>query len=244
MVSDAHTRISLLDRLQDAADPVAWNEFFHRYWPFVFSIARQRGCTEHTAEEIVQEVMLAVFERKAVFSFDRSRGRFRDWLGGVARNKLRERRRAPAERCRARGGSESYAPDIEDVDDAPDARWEAAFEQAMLMFLLDMVRAEVHPRTFQAFEAFALGGCSGAEAARLTGLTRNAVYQARKNILKRLRELGAVYAEQGPPDEMIRAAIRSRPSASIERSLVTRLGQTVEMCAMAIDRSPLPPGEG
>ena len=78
-------------------------------------------------------------------------------------------------------------------DEAPDAQLEAAFDQAMLAFLLDRVRAEVHPRTYQAFEAFALGGCSGAEAARLTGLTPNAVYQARKNILRRLRELGAAF---------------------------------------------------
>jgi RNA polymerase sigma-70 factor (ECF subfamily) len=226
MVSDTHTRTSLLERIQDGADPMAWDDFFHRYWPFVFSIARQRGCTQHTAEEIVQEVMLAVFERKAVFCHDPSRGRFRDWLGGVVRNTVRARRRAPAQRCRAQGGSGNEFPEIETSGDAPDAMWKAAFEQAMLMFLLDMVRSEVHPRTYQAFEAFALGGCSGAEAARLTGLTRNAVYQARKNVLRRLRELGAVYGQQGPPDEMIRAAIRSRPSAVVERSLATRIGQT------------------
>ena len=113
-----------------------------------------------------------------------------------------------------------------------DARWNAAFDEAMLAFLLDMVRAEVHPRTYQAFEAFALGGCSGAEAARLTGLTPNAVYQARKNILRRLRELGAAFDGQGPPDEMLRAAIRLRPSAVVERSLLTRIERTIQPSAM------------
>ena len=222
MVSSTHTRVSLLERLSEGADPVVWDEFFQRYWPFVFSIARQRGCSEHTAEEIVQEVMLAIFERKAVFAHDPSRGRFRDWLGGVARNKVTVRRRNPAERCRARRQRKRSARATRPCNDAPDARWEAAFDQAMLTFLLDLVRREVHPRTYQAFEAVALGGCSGSEAARLTGLTRNAVYQARKNILRRLRQLGAEFGQQGPPDEMIRAAIRSRPSASVERSLVTR----------------------
>jgi RNA polymerase sigma factor (sigma-70 family) len=222
MASGTHTRTSLLERLEEGSDPMAWDDFFHRYWPFVFSIARQRGCTQHTAEEIVQEVMLAIFEKKAVFRHDPSLGRFRDWLGGVVRNKVAERRRAPVERRRALGNNGDCLPEPEASGDTPDAVWEAAFEQAMLAFLLDKVRAEVHPRTYQAFEAFALGGCSGAEAARLTGLTRNAVYQARKNILRRLRELGAAFEEQGPPDEMIRAAVRSRPSAAVERSLVTR----------------------
>ena len=215
MVSSTHTRVSLLERLSEGAEPVVWDEFFQRYWPFVFSIARQHGCSEHTAEEIVQEVMLAIFQRKAVFAHDPSRGRFRDWLGGVARNKVSVRRRDPAERCRAHGGNGNDLPDHETSNDAPDAQWEAAFDQAMLTFLLDLVRREVHPRTYQAFEAVALGGCSGSEAARLTGLTRNAVYQARKNILRRLRQLGAEFGQQGPPDEMIRAAIRSRPSAAL-----------------------------
>ena len=40
MVSGTHTRASLLERLQDGADPMAWDDFFHRYWPFVFSLAR------------------------------------------------------------------------------------------------------------------------------------------------------------------------------------------------------------
>jgi RNA polymerase sigma factor (sigma-70 family) len=234
MVSDTHTSASLVERLRNGADPVVWDDFFHRYWPYIFSIARQRGCTEHTAEEIVQEVMLAIFEKKAVFRHDPARGRFRDWLGGVVRNKVTLRRRSPADRCRAPGGDNVF-PEIEASGEEPDARWSVAFDEAMLAFLLDMVRAEVHPRTYQAFEAFALGGCSGAEAARLTGLTPNAVYQARKNILRRLRELGAVYDRQGPPDEMIKAAMCARPSAVVERSLVTRIERTARSSAIAND---------
>ncbi len=223
MVSGTHTRTSLLERLHDGTDPMAWDDFFRRYWPFVFSIARQCGCQQHTAEEMVQEVMLAVFEGKAVFCHDPSRGRFRDWLGGVVRNKVIARRRAPDERCRARGGTGTKLPEPESNSDGPNARWEKAYDHAMLLFLLDVVRSEVHPRTYQAFEAVAIIGCSGAEAARLTGLSRNAVYQARKNILRRLRELGVIYGEQGPPDEMIRAAMLSRPSVVVERSLATRI---------------------
>jgi RNA polymerase sigma factor (sigma-70 family) len=232
MVSNANTRMSLLDRLHDGADPVAWDDFFRRYWPYIFSIARRRGCTEHTAEEVVQDVMLAIFEKKAVFRHDPARGRFRDWLGGVVRNKVTLRRRSPAERCRAPGGDDAL-PEIESHDAEPDAELEAAFDQATLAFLLDMVRSEVHPRTYQAFEAFTLGGCSGAEAARLTGLTPNAVYQARKNILRRLRELGAAFDRDGPPEKLIRAAMRSRPSAVVERSLATRIEQTVHPSAFA-----------
>jgi RNA polymerase sigma factor (sigma-70 family) len=233
MVSNANTRTSLLERIRDGADPMAWDDFFRRYWPFVFSVARRQGCTEHTAEEMVQEVMLAVFEKKAVFSHDPARGRFRDWLGGVVRNKVVARRRSPAERCRARGGDGDNLPEIESPDEQPDAAWETAFEHAVLAFLLDRVRAQVHPRTYQAFEAVVFGGCSGAEAARLTGLTANGVYQAKKNVINRLRGLGAVFGRKEPSDEMIREAIRSRPAASIERSLTLQIERTARVSAVS-----------
>jgi len=225
MATGTSTRASVLERLHDGTDPMAWNDFFQRYWPLLFSVARQRGCSEHTAEEIVQDVMLAVFEKKAVFCHDPSRGRFRDWLGGVVRHKVASRRRAPAERCRAQGGDGADRPEP-DSSDTPDAAWEAAFEQAMLAFLLDLIRREMSPRTYQAFEVVTLGECSGAEAARITGLTRNAVYQARRRVVRRLRELGAEYGDRGPPDETIRAALHLRADASVERSLLTRLEQT------------------
>jgi RNA polymerase sigma factor (sigma-70 family) len=234
MVSNANTRTSLLERIRDGADPMAWDDFFRRYWPFVFAVARRQGCSEHTAEEMVQEVMLAVFEKKAVFRHDPARGRFRDWLGGVVRNKVIGRRRSPAERCRARGGDGEGLSEIESPDQQPDAVWETAFEHALLIFLLDRVRAQVHPRTYQAFEAVVFGGCSGAEAARLTGLTANAVYQARKNVLNRLRSLGAEFGRREPSDEMIREAIRSRPAAPIERSLTLRIERTGRVSAVSV----------
>ena len=229
MASATHTRTSFLKRLEDGDNPTAWDEFFRRYWPFVFSVARQRGCAEHTAEEIVQEVMLAIFQGKAVFTHDPSRGRFRDWLGGVVRNKVAQHRRAAAERTRAKGGSNNDFLDGQTAGDGPDVGWDVAFDQAMLAFLLDLVRREVNPRTYQAFEAFTLGGCSAADAARLTGLTRNAVYQARKNILRRLRQFGAKFGQQGPPDDMILAALRARPSAAVERSVVARATEGVQI---------------
>ena len=46
----------------------------------------------------------------------------------------------------------------------------------MLNVLLDLVRREAAPETYQAFELVALEGVPAAKAAQLTGLTRNAVW--------------------------------------------------------------------
>ena len=67
--------------------------------------------------------------------------------------------------------------------------WETAFENSLLLAILDAVRRETNPRTYLAFELVGLEGLSGGEAARLTGLSRNAVYKAHKRVLERLVEL-------------------------------------------------------
>ena len=224
MLAGTPTRASLLGRLHDGADPMAWNDFFERYWPLVFSIARHRGCSRNTAEDVVQDVMLAVFERKAVFRHDPSRGRFRDWLGGVVRRKV------TARRCAGRTVPRPWR------QRKPVARARGARRRARLGLgsglrsghagALDVVRREMSPGTYQAFEVFRVGECSGVEAARITGLTRNAVYQARKKVLRRLRELGAEYGDRGPPDEAIAPHSACVPKSPVERSRLTRIEQT------------------
>lgn len=221
------THATLLERLRDAADPLAWDEFFVRYWRLIFSFARRRGCSDHTAEEIVQEVMLAVFQQREVFHYDRSQGRFRDWLASVVRNLVAVQRRQPAQRVRAVGG-EQVEPGPEAEQAAPDAAWEAVFEAALLAAILDVVRREVNPETFQAFEMSVLGEMPGARIAAMTGLSRNAVYLARKRVFRRLRELGASYADDGRLHKAIRDALRSLPGPLQERAVTEQVRKTMD----------------
>jgi RNA polymerase sigma-70 factor (ECF subfamily) len=224
------TRATLLERLRDGADPLAWDEFFARYWPTIYGFARHRGCSQHTAEEIVQDVMLQVFQNRDVYQYDPARGRFHDWLGAVVRNKVAEHRRRPANRLRAVGGDADISP-LDPVDDqqAPDAAWEAAFESNLLLTLLDAVRRETNARCYLAFELFSLEGLSGAETAQITGLTRNAVYKACNRIVERLAELGAPYRENGALPQQIKQALADRPPPAVERSLTARIQKT--MCS-------------
>ncbi len=140
------TSATLLERLQDGADPLAWDDFFARYWPMVYAFAKRRGCSHETAEEVVQDVMLSVFKHRDVFEYDPGCGRFRDWLGALVRNQVATRRRRASERVRARGGDPQAAPpEPAAADTGPDAAWETVFEQALLMAMLDVVRRETKP---------------------------------------------------------------------------------------------------
>lgn len=222
------TQPALLDRLRQGSDHLAWDEFFQRYWRALYGAARRRGCSDHTAEEIVQDVMLAVFQSQDVFHYDPQQGRFRDWLAALVRNKVAEHRRKPAQRVRAVGGKHTPMglAETESDETLPHEIWEATFEEALLVVLLDVARREFNPRTFQAFELSAIQGMSGWDVARLTGQTRNAVYLARRRVAQRLEQLGASYRERGELPARLKQALQSQPEPAIERSLTTRISQS------------------
>ncbi len=131
---------------------------------------------------------------------------------------------------RAAGGNS----DIERIEPQsgsaePDDVWENAFEEALLLVLLDIVRREMSPRAYLAFELFTLHEMPGAKVAKHTALTRNGVYRAHKRALQRLRELGAGYREDGQLSDRIKQAFRSRPQAAIEQALTTRIEKSGRM---------------
>lgn len=224
------TQATLLDRLRDGADVLAWHEFFERYWRLIYAFARRRGCTEHTAEEIVQEVMLKVFRQHDVFRYDPTRGRFRDWLGTVVRNAVAECRRRPSERVRADGGlSGGDVRQRPTCDSTADTEWEAAFEQSLLMALLEIVRREINPREYLAFELTTFSELSAAEAARVTGLRRSAVYKARQKVVQRLTVLGQSYRRDGRLEQRVKEALRGFPNSAVERSVTSKVEAT--MCS-------------
>jgi RNA polymerase sigma-70 factor (ECF subfamily) len=168
--------------------------------------------------------MLTVFQHREVFQHDRSRGRFRAWLGTVVRNAVAERRRQPQDRIRGHGGDGQDAILVAEAGEPqPDAEWEAAFDKAMLVALLDIVRREVAPRTYQAFELAALHDLPGRRVAEITGLRLGAVYAARLRVLRRLRELGAQYRKNGQLTEQLKQALAGWPDPAVERAMIARL---------------------
>src|SRR5438105_5079446 len=90
---------------------------YRRYAPLIFSLARQ-SLDAGAAEEIVQDVFLAVWRKAA--TFDPAKGTFRAWVLEVAHfriiNELRRRGRRPQ---RADDPTERHLAGLEDPDPEP-----------------------------------------------------------------------------------------------------------------------------
>jgi RNA polymerase sigma-70 factor, ECF subfamily len=181
------TRASLLERMRDSRDQLAWREFYAAYVPMLLSLTRRLGLTEADAEDAVHNCIIAVYDRfrRDPEPFDRSRAGFRAWLRGIVRHKVQHMRRAHARQHREPGAMAEPPSDSPDFDSAFEAEW----QRSQLARGLEQVRREIDPAVYQAFELYACQNQPPERVAALLGISRNAVYISKTRVLQRLRRI-------------------------------------------------------
>lgn len=121
IAEEPQTRSGLLRRLQGPLDDDAWVEFHRTYSPFL-----RRRLPPEMADDVVQDVMLAVL--RSLPNYSAERGRFRAWLLGVLRNCLGNAlRHRPREQLAGEIGLvlESVADDRDDFGHSMLREWRA-----------------------------------------------------------------------------------------------------------------------
>ncbi len=183
------TRPSLLVRLRDARDALAWKQFVQLYAPLVYGFARRRGLQDADAADVTQEVLRAVARGVAGLVYDPDKGSFRGWLFTVVRRKLqdyaaREKRQSPGSgdsRIHLRL-EEKVAPEQEEA-----AWWNQEYQRHLLARALDRVRGDFHEASWQAFWQTAMEGKKAKEVAQALGMSVAAVYMAKSRVLTQLK---------------------------------------------------------
>ena len=187
------TSTSLLEGLKDAENDEVWQDYVGRYRPLLVRYAARSGVTPDDAEDVAQATLHAFCVSYREGRYDRRKGRLRAWLLGIAQNQVRRFKRRPSPERQA--GAEFF--DYAGAPAAPeqDEVWEQEWQSAVLRQCLEEIRREVKPRTFEAFERFALAGESAARIAEDLGVSENAVFLAKRRILRRVREIWPLMAE-------------------------------------------------
>src|SRR5438093_8953757 len=82
------TRDSLLVQVRSPEDRDAWDQFAGMYRPVIYRLARHRGLQDADAQDLAQQVLMAV--ASAIGSFEKSSEtvRLRHWLRRVVRNAI------------------------------------------------------------------------------------------------------------------------------------------------------------
>jgi len=184
------TTTILLEQLSDTHDE-AWQRFTARFRTPMIRFARRCGLSEEQAEDATQDALVQFIEQYREGQYDRTRGRLGSWLFTLMYNSIRSHRRddarSPAQAPRRidRTTFFSAVPD----EAAAQQVWEQDWEHHAFTVCMNQLRSEVSPSHFQVFELTTFRDVPAAEVAQQLGLSRDAVYQARYRILKRLEEL-------------------------------------------------------
>ncbi|MBI4719024.1 MAG: sigma-70 family RNA polymerase sigma factor [Planctomycetes bacterium] len=184
---DWATTSTILCQLQDFNHRPAW-AFFHAHMrrPIV-SFACRMGLGRADADDVAQETMLAFATRYRGGAYDRSKGRLRKWLYGIALRQIRNAHRRLSRR--EEQFSEQIRAELELTDDRSLSAWEQEWERALLHACLERVRHEVEPLTFQAFARVVRDERPPMEVAGELGVPVKTIYNAKHRVLKRVREL-------------------------------------------------------
>ena len=196
------TRPSLLRRLRDPDDRAAWEEFDRRYREWLIRFFRRRQVGFADAEDLVQRVFASLATGLPGFTYDRSRGRFRDYLFRCARNALAGRKKNCPDGA---GGAlfhleaDSYAIDVE--DETLTRIWEQEWVGHHCRMALVTLRQSASPRDVSILER-SLAGATIPELAREFGLAETAVLKVRQRIKARMEVvIAAQVAEEDRIDE-------------------------------------------
>lgn len=192
------TRASLLLRIRDPEDSLAWTEFHDLYAPLLYRYARARGLSGADAEDIRATCYQTIVEKIGAFDYDARRGRFKGWLRTLVDRRvvdlLRKRREKIAETHVLRD-----AP-----GDGPtaDEAWELEWKRQHLEHCLEAVRSEVSEVQYEAFRLLVKEQVAVTEVARRLDLNANQVYKAKSRVLALVRRrMANLYGEEAEGGE-------------------------------------------
>ncbi|HEX5103080.1 MAG TPA: sigma-70 family RNA polymerase sigma factor [Pirellulaceae bacterium] len=191
------TSASLLDRLRDGPQSPAWLRMNDIYQPLIRSWLHRQDVLASDADDLVQEVLAVVVRRLPDFEHNQRVGAFRTWLKTITINVVRDHWRSKKNRPAATGSSQlhDFLHQLEDQDSGLSRLWDEEHDRHVTHRLLEMLKGDFEPKTWQAFTRMALDGLPAADVAQELGLTTNAVFIAKSRVLARLRQEAAGMVE-------------------------------------------------
>ena len=183
------TNETLLTKVRDMDAHDAWRLFYDQYWAVILAYARKLGLNEYQAEEVLQETMVTLMRVLPEFSYDRRKGKFRNFLLTIVHRKsLAAFRRAKREanvqiELESTEERDSANPFQSETDAAEaEALWKESVVEEALRRLSK--RSDLGESTYAVFEAYVLKRRTAGEVANEFGLKENAVYQIKNRMLR------------------------------------------------------------
>jgi RNA polymerase sigma-70 factor (ECF subfamily) len=186
MTEFPNTQSLLIANIQSPENREAWAEFVQMYRPVIYRMARRRGMQDADAQDLSQDVLIRI--SKSIETWVPQEGvRFRHWLRKVASNAIftAVTKSKPRGIVNGSAAEQILAGTPEASAVASELQDECLREQYLRAAAI--VKQDVSPATWAAFEQTVIQGHSCEDAAESLGKSLGTIYAARSRILKRLQ---------------------------------------------------------
>lgn len=195
------TRPSLLIRVRDPADQAAWHEFVEIYRPVILRLARQSHLQDADAEDLAQQVLVAIAKAVESREHDLQRAKFRTWLNRVARNAiLNALTRAKPDRGSGDSALLAVLYQQESNSSPHSDLLDLEYRREVFRWAARQIRREFQQSTWDAFWMTAVDGRDVEAVARELKKNSGSIYAARSRVIRRIQEKVTEY-EQGTSGE-------------------------------------------
>jgi RNA polymerase sigma-70 factor (ECF subfamily) len=155
----------------------------------IYRLARQRGLQDADAQDLTQQVLMAVASAIGNWEKQNEEVRFRHWLRRIARHAIVN---ALTRRPRDRGAGGSVVQDLllehPGADEESDAQINLEYRRELYLRAAQMVRSDIEPDTWRAFEMTVIENRSIDKTAAELDKPVGTIYAARSRIMRRLRQ--------------------------------------------------------
>jgi RNA polymerase sigma-70 factor, ECF subfamily len=183
------TSETLIARVKDPSDAIAWSNFVAIYRPVIYRMARRRSMQDADAQDLTQKVLLAVSQAIGRWEGGRDRPPFRAWLATLSRNAILN---ALARRRPDTGSGSTHTFELLNAQaaDDPQTTSELLLEsrRQTLCWATEQIQGEFSETTWRMFWETAIVGRTVNDVATECRRSMGAVYMARFHVMRRLRE--------------------------------------------------------
>jgi RNA polymerase sigma-70 factor (ECF subfamily) len=177
------TSESLLQRLKNSSDSIAWNRFVELYVPMIFLWGRRTGMQPDDASDLVQDVLAVVIRRLSTFHYDPQKS-FRAWLKKVTINQYRSQwRRKKRGEVNQIDSWLAQFPDLQSLESS----WDVNYRMELIQRAMDSLSKDFAPKTWIALRDLFATHDSVEEVARRHSLSIWTLYSAKTRLIRRLK---------------------------------------------------------
>lgn len=181
-MSYPHTSKTLIIRLKEQNDNLAWERFSTTYTPFISSLIKKFGIKQEDTEELTQDVLVKVWKTLSTFLYERERCKFRTWLSRICKNTsinfLNSKKNKQAQQ------TVSKIDDLLSLTSA-NSPIEASIEQEWKLFIANQAWNSVSQQFSDLhlnIYSFMMEGNSAASTAKKFGIKENTAFIYRKSV--------------------------------------------------------------